>query len=291
MFAIRATLPEVSASLAAADFWGTRMKAFLAILFGACFAHAAGAQSPSAPVSGAGAGEAKPPTPSAQAAPAAGGPLECLVEPHLVVHVGSAVDGVLEQVLVNRGDRVRKGQVVAKLQSGVESATLKLSQARVEFGRRKVERNEELFTKQLISALEWDELVTEVKLREQEVKRDEETLKLRTILSPIDGVVVERRLTPGEFIRTEKSVVLKLAQVDPLNVEVVVPAGYFKSLRAGMAGTVSFEPYLSGSYRATVVVVDQVVDAASGTLGVRLQLPNPNNRIPAGIKCSVVFRK
>src|SRR5688500_11176506 len=107
------------------------MKAFVAVLFGACVAHAAGAQSPPAPVSGAGAAETKPP----QAAPTAGGAQECLVEPHLVVHVGSPVDGVLEQVLVNRGDRVRKGQVVAKLQSGVEAAALKLSEARVEFGR------------------------------------------------------------------------------------------------------------------------------------------------------------
>src|SRR5688572_30795591 len=130
------------------------MKAFVGVLFGACLAHAAGAQSPPASVIGSGTAATKSPP----AAPGAGCRLECLVEPHLVVQVGSAVDGVLEQVLVNRGDRVRKGQVVAKLQSGVEAAALKLSEARVEFGRRKVERNEELFTKQLISALEWDEL-------------------------------------------------------------------------------------------------------------------------------------
>jgi multidrug efflux pump subunit AcrA (membrane-fusion protein) len=40
-----------------------------------------------------------------------------------------------------------------------------------------------------------------------------------------------------------------------------------------------------------VVVVDKVVDAASGTLGVRLELPNPDNKIPAGIKCRVTFGK
>ena len=50
------------------------------------------------------------------------GELECLVEPFMTVNVGSPVDGVLEQVTVNRGDRVRKGQVVAKLRDGVEAA-------------------------------------------------------------------------------------------------------------------------------------------------------------------------
>jgi multidrug efflux pump subunit AcrA (membrane-fusion protein) len=46
---------------------------------------------------------------------------------------------------------------------------------------------------------------------------------------------------------------------------------------------------LPGIFNAKVVVVDKVIDAASGTLGIRLQLPNPDNKIPAGIKCSVQF--
>jgi multidrug efflux pump subunit AcrA (membrane-fusion protein) len=58
-----------------------------------------------------------------------------------------------------------------------------------------------------------------------------------------------------------------------------------------MPGSVSLAPFLPGTYQAKIVVVDKVIDAASGTLGVRLQLPNPDNRIPAGIKCSVVFGK
>ncbi len=231
------------------------------------------------------------PLPPPPAGVSGSGGTECLVEPFMVVNVGSPVDGVLEEVAVGRGDLVRKGQVVARLQSGVESAAVKLSQARVEFGRRKLERSETLAQKQLISTQEKDELVTEVSLREEELRRDEETLKLRTIISPIDGVVVERRLVPGEFIRSDKSVVLKLAQINPLNVEVVVPARFFKTLRVGMPARVNLAPFLPGAYQAQVVVVDKVVDAASGTLGVRLQLPNPDNRIPAGIQCSVQFGK
>jgi membrane fusion protein (multidrug efflux system) len=234
---------------------------------------------------------AQAPTPASTRASKADGALECLVEPSMVVNMGSSVDGVLEQVLVDRGAHVRKGQVVARLQSGVEAAAVKLSQARVEFGRRKVERNESLYEKQLISAQDRDELVTEVKLREEELKKDQETLRLRTIVSPIDGVVVERRLSPGDFIRTDKSMVMRIAQINPLHIEVVAPASIFGSVKVGMTGRVNLEPFVQGNYQAKVVVVDKVIDAASGTLGVRLQLPNPDNKIPAGIKCSVVFGK
>jgi len=220
-----------------------------------------------------------------------GSPLDCLIEPHMVVSVGSPVDGVLEEVLVDRGDSVRKGQVVAKLQSGVESAAVELTRAHIEFGRRKVERNEVLHQKQLISTQEKDEMETEVRLREQELKRDLENLKLRTIVSPLDGVVVERRLARGDLVRTDRSVVLKLAQIDPLNVEVIAPAEFFGSAKIGMVGTVTMSPLLPGAYQARVVVVDRLIDAASGTFGLRLALPNPGNRIPAGMKCSVQLGK
>jgi membrane fusion protein (multidrug efflux system) len=205
----------------------------------------------------------------------------------MVVNVGSPVDGVLEDVMVDRGDSVRKGQVVAKLQSGVETAALEVTRAHIEFGRRKVARNAELHAKQLISTQERDEMETEVRLREQELKRDLENLKLRTIVSPLDGVVVERRLAKGDLIRADRSVVLKLAQIDPLNVEVIAPAEFFGSAKLGMSGTVTLRPYLPGAYQAKVVVVDRLIDAASGTFGLRLELPNPGNKIPAGMKCSV----
>jgi RND family efflux transporter MFP subunit len=256
------------------------MRNWVAGVCAALVALGAGAQ---APVAGSET-EARPAAAAAPRSGKQGGGLECLLEPSKVVNVGSSVDGVLEQVTVDRGDRVRKGQVVAKLQSGVEAAAVKLTEARVEFGRRRVERNEALFEKQLISAQERDELVTEVRLREEELKKDQETLKLRTIVSPLDGVVVERRLAPGEFIRTDKSTVLKLAQI-------IVPAALFGSVRVGMSGRLSLAPFFPGTYHARVAVVDKVIDAASGTLGVRLHLPNPDNKIPAGIRCSVVFGK
>jgi len=213
---------------------------------------------------------------------------DCLLEPSMVVNVGSPVDGVLKSVRVDRGDSVSKGQLLAELQSGVEAAAVALSQARIEFGRRKTERNESLFLKQLISAQERDEMETETRIHEEELRRDQENLKLRSIFSPLDGVVVERRLVAGDLIRAEKSVVYKLAQLDPLNVELVVPAEQYGSIRVGMNARVSLTQ--GGVHAARVVVVDRLIDAASGTFGVRLQLPNPGNRIPAGLRCSVRFK-
>jgi len=218
-----------------------------------------------------------------------GDDMDCLVEPSLIVNVGSPVEGTIAQVLVDRGANVAAGQVVARLNASVEAATLQLRQAQEEYGQRKVRRNEELFKKDLISASDKDELETQTRLASLERKQQQAVLALRTITSPVNGVVVERFLSPGDHIAQEK--ILKLAQIDPLNVEVVVPVELFGSIKTGMSGQVRLAALGGATYNAKVTVVDRVIDAASGTFGVRLQLRNPNNKISAGLRCSVKFGK
>lgn len=217
-----------------------------------------------------------------------GDDMECLLEPHLVANVGSAVEGTLSQVLVDRGAAVGRGQVVARLNSAVEAANLDLRKAQAEFGKRKVQRNEELFRKELISANEKDEIETQTRIATLEVRQQQEVLELRSIRSPLHGVVVERFLGPGERVASEKAI-LRIAQIDPLNVEVIAPVELFGAIKQGTAAEIRLDPMLSGVYKAKVVVVDRVIDAASGTFGIRLELPNPGNKIPAGIKCKARF--
>lgn len=237
-----------------------------------------------------------------------------LIEPYMVVKVGSPVYGVLETIAVDRGDLVEKDQVLARLQSGVEKATVEEARARAEmeagikakrenldFSIRKQGYSEELYKKEFMPFSEMDEVETNRKLAEMqlqealenkrlaelELKRAMEVLKRLTITSPINGVVVERFLHPGEYIETQP--ILKLAQIDPLNVEVIVPVAFFASIKVGMRAKVIPEAPVGGQYTAEVKVVDTVIDAASGTFGVRLELPNRDHRLPAGLKCKVIF--
>ena len=213
--------------------------------------------------------------------------LEGIIEPSEVVDVSSQVPGIVSAMLVERGDYVKKGEVLARLVSGVEKAAAELARARVDFGKRKVERNVELYKKQLISIHEKDEMATELMISKLQEKEAIERLMLRTIRSTIDGVVIERLGAPGEYVGEEPF--LSIAKINPLSVEVVAPVMYVGSIKKGMAATVIPEAPVNGEYTVKVIIVDQVVDAASGTFGVRLPLPNPKNRLPAGLKCLVRF--
>lgn len=212
---------------------------------------------------------------------------DCIFEPHKVVNLSSPVEGILEKISVERGDIVQRWQSIAKLQSKVEQAAVNLAQERADFNQRKVERNNELYAKQLISINEKDELETEGFLSMMELKHAQAILSQRSIVSPITGVVIERFLSEGEFVGSEP--MLQVAQLNPLNVEVILPVEAFGQVVKGDEATVLPQLPVGGEYRAKVKIVDKVVDAASGTIGVRLELANPGNRLPAGIKCRVEF--
>ncbi len=214
---------------------------------------------------------------------------ECIFEPKTTINLGSPSDGLLEAVLVDRGDRIRKGQVLARLTSGVEKANVSLSKARLEFSELKLERNKDMAARNLIPEIELDEMKTEYEINRYSLRKDEELLRMRYVRSPINGVVVERDLSPGEQVRQDQARIMKIAQIDPLNVEVVIPARLYGSIKVGMQASIRLEASAESMYTAKVSVVDRVVDAASDTFGVRLALPNPGYKIPAGFKCRAEF--
>lgn len=213
--------------------------------------------------------------------------VEGLIEPSRTINIASPVEGILSEVLVDRGDIVKKDQVIARLDSKIERAAMDLARARVEFSKRKVERNEDLYKKELLSIHEKDEMETELEILELQLRQTEEEVETRTITSSIDGVVVERFLSPGEHVGDDP--IVEIACIDPLYVEVVVPAERFGTITQGTKAEVVIESPKQARYSAWIIVVDRVIDAASGTFGVRLLLENPNYTLPSGLKCKVTF--
>ena len=146
---------------------------------------------------------------------------ECLIHPRVEVSVSSAVPGVVHRLDVARGDRVKEGQTLVRLVSGIERAAYDLAKARAEFAERRNERNTELVEEKLISSNEKDELETDALLAQLEMREALEVLRLRTIRSPIAGVVADIRIDPGERVGEDE--MMRITQLDPLEVEVVEP--------------------------------------------------------------------
>ena len=248
----------------------------------------------------------------AQAAPTGGS--QCLIEPMQKLELRSPVSAPIAAVHVERGSVVRKGQLLVSLDAAVEQAALEVAryrsvmegtvravESRLQNASEKLKRRNELLLQSFVSTQDRDDAAAEVRAAEADLlqardNREVARLEARqlaasvgryAILSPIDGIVVERLQNPGELTQTgdAATAVLKLAQTDPLRVEVVLPVSEYGRVKAGRVVEVRPEPPFTGVYKATVKIVDKVVDSASGTFRIRLELPNPKGDVPAGVKC------
>lgn len=237
-------------------------------------------------------------------------PLGCLIEAERVTDVGSPVIGIVQQVHVERGDRVHAGQVLVELRADVERAALSVASSRAEstadlqaatasanFNRERLARAEDLFRQQFISQQALDQARTESDMAGQRLAQAQEQRRIasqeravaaaqlaqRVIRSPLEGVVAERYVSAGEHV--DDRPLLRIAKVDPLRVQLVAPVGMYRQLRKG--GSVTVVPELPGAtpVAARITMVDKVVDPASNTFRVHLELPNRDGALPAGLRC------
>jgi RND family efflux transporter MFP subunit len=253
-------------------------------------------------------------------APAAASPglddaANCLVRPRQTVNLGSPVFGLLTTLFVDRGARVRQGQILARLDTSVEEAQTALDRARAAnttaieaartnlvWNQRELGRRQRIAGNMFSRANELDEAMTKVEqdriairraeteqqIAMLEAERSQRALEQKIIRSPVDGVVTELRLSPGEFIY-QQTPILVIAQIDPLHVDLVLPASRYRSVQVGAEAQLLLDEPVGGSVVAVVDAVDPLIDAASDTFRVRLVVPNPDNGILAGIRCAVQF--
>jgi membrane fusion protein, multidrug efflux system len=245
-------------------------------------------------------------------APDGGMRFDCVIEPNEIVEVGSPIEGVLEEVAVDRGDTVKEGQLLARLDARVEYAELAVARARaraesgveerkavVQLSARARERAEDLYERKVISDQVKDQSDTDAAVARAQLKQAEELRRIaaldvwrateavqrRVIRSPINGIVVSREMSPGERISEQH--ILTIAQIDPLRVEAIVPADNFGKIVQGQTVVVLPEAPAQGEYQAKVTIVDRIIDPASGTFRVRAELPNPDGKLPSGLRCQM----
>lgn len=239
---------------------------------------------------------------------------DCLIEPSQMLDIRSPVTGLIERVHAGRGDVVRKGAPLVTLDSSIERAAAAMSRYRAEmegpiqqaesrlaYAERKARRQASLADEKFTSVQSRDDADAERAIAQADLRTAREARRMaqlesayiaaqlaqRVIRSPVDGVVVEQNMHAGELADASeaKAAILKVAQINPLRVKLIMPIAYYKQIKPGMEVDVLPEKPIDGRVRARIASIDRVVDAASGTFQIRIDLPNPQDVLPGGTKC------
>ena len=241
--------------------------------------------------------------------PCAAEMVDCLVAPHRVADLAFGSSGVVRVMAVDRGDHVRKGQVLAMLDTSIEQSSLDIAQgqltasaaidsaqAQLDLATKRLQRSRLLLEKDNVAASRFEEvqndfdtarlklaeLLENRAMRALDVARAQAVMATRQVVSPFDAVVVERHVAPGESVDNKR--VVTVSEIDPLFIDIIAPAVAFDAVKLGQPIEVRLA-HPGRTVTAVASVIDPYVDASSGTFRVRASLPNPDFSIVPGFRC------
>ena len=204
--------------------------------------------------------------------------------------------GRVARVYVDEGARVRRGQTLLTLESDYLALDLKRAEAEVARAKaaaaeaeRDFKRKEELLAKESVSQAAYDRSRSAydsalAAVGAAEAARDLSRQKLRdvTLVSPITGVVAERRTDVGEHMG-DSSVAFVVAQTSPIKLRFRLPERYLANLREGQPVRATVDPYPGEVFSGKVTQIGGVVDPATRTVLVETDLPNADGRLSPGL--------
>jgi membrane fusion protein (multidrug efflux system) len=213
--------------------------------------------------------------------------------------------GVINQIFVKEGDRVKKGQILvqlddvdARLQVERAEAGVKQAAATVETYRSIVPRYLKLYEAQVIPQQTLDELIMRVKVDEARLDLAKAELNLarqnlldHRIVSPIEGVVNLKIASLGEHVNVApKDEILKIIQMDPLELEFYVPENWAGKVHLGSKAQFTLKAFSEEKFTATLRFISPTADPATRNVKVKAVVPNPHYRLKPGFFAEVTVQ-
>lgn len=194
----------------------------------------------------------------------------------------SEVPGTVLNILVEEGDLVRKGQVLARIDADRSRLQLREAEADLQRRRNDVERGGKLLARQLIAATTHDQAESDYAVRRAEVDLARVAVGKSEIRAPFDGVVTRRLIKQGQLLAAQAPA-FEIADFSDLRAELRVPERDAVSLAANQAVTFSVDAVANREFSAKIERIAPIVDRASGTINVVVRVENRERLLRPGL--------
>lgn len=220
----------------------------------------------------------------------------------------SRTNGYLKQWFFDIGAHVRKGQLMAIIETPeldqqlqVAQADLKSSEANLALANTTSARYQNLLKTNSVSKQETDQAVSDAAAKQAavdasmaNVRRLENLQSFEKVYAPFDGIVTARNTDIGALIAAGENTTPKelfhLAAIGKLRVYVAVPEAYAPAIKDGSKATLTLDEYPGQTFTGTIARNSSAIDPASRTLNVEVDVDNPNGKLLPGAYVFVHFK-
>lgn len=241
----------------------------------------------------------------------AAGPAEGFLEPYKTIDVAASESGIIDSMEVVEGQKVKKGDALATLDHDVHEVALEIARrsaqargqlngamAELKLASSRLKKLETLRQKDHATPEEVNRAELDVATAEARVLIAQETLEIRaaehdryriqlerrTVRSPIDGVVTVVHRDEGEFVSPNEPIVVSVVQLDPLVASFSVPIATARELTPQQKIRVMLTA-TNASADGIIEFVSPVTNPQTGTVTIKVRVPNPDGKLRAGEKC------
>jgi membrane fusion protein (multidrug efflux system) len=205
------------------------------------------------------------------------------LRPDEVVELAFETSGKIIGINFTEGTKVKKGDLLAKINDKPLQAQLQKLQAQKKLVEEKEFRQRSLLTKDAISQESYDQIVTELQTVQADINLVLARISETELRAPFDGIIGLRYVSEGSYTNASTKIA-RLVKIKPIKLEFSAPEKYADEIKIGFPVT-----FVVGekTYKAQVYAVDPQVDEATRTLSIRAIYPNSNEELNAGRSATI----
>ena len=205
-------------------------------------------------------------------------PVEAFADAEVIAKVA----GEVREILVEEGDDVRSGQVLARLDGDRLRLELTQSEANLRKSQRDFQRNVDLKERGLISAGDFEKIKYETDALEATYNLARLEYSYTEIRAPIDGVVAQRFIKMGNTIDVN-NVTFQVTSLEPLIAYLHVPEREYRRIAQGQPAAIEVDALQGSEFHGVVSRISPVVDPGTGTFKITVEVSDPTRRLKPGM--------
>ncbi len=205
-------------------------------------------------------------------------PIEADAEAGVIAKVA----GEIREILVEEGDDVTTGQLLARLDGDRLRLELMQSEANLRKAQRDYQRNVDLKDKSLVSAGDFEKIKYEMDALEATYNLAKLELSYTEIRAPIDGVIAERFVKVGNTLDVN-AVTFQVTSLEPLIAYLHVPEREYRRIARDQTAVIEVDALQGSEFQATVARISPVVDPDTGTFKITIEVSDPTRRLKPGM--------
>ncbi|MGE5424420.1 MAG: efflux RND transporter periplasmic adaptor subunit [Syntrophothermus sp.] len=208
------------------------------------------------------------------------------IEPLQTIPLTFQTTGTVEKVMVEEGDNVRKGQVLATVKAGNDQNMYNAALAKYQQAKDAYERLREVHEKGSLPEVRWVEMETNMKQAESQLEITRNNLDNCILRAPEEGMIGRRNIEPGQSA-IGITAPIELVKIDKVVVKISVPENEISRIKKDQKATFTIAALGDKTFTGKVTGVGIMADRISRTYEVKVTVDNPGHLIKPGMVCDV----